>query len=213
MKIQSYVPYHLGIKLADYINLKNLKIQLNKILKEKKYKIVQSGELIPFEKNREIIASKNDILVEIYYNANAINSIVKVTDDHQPVIDVFQDITNSLIALDYNLKNTIDFYELVSNIVIISKNKPIQCLNQLLNIDFGEFKDFGKLSCTGFKLRSEKNTGEYFDLVIEPKLSNPDKLFYVRAVFKTEDYDSILDMHNIFPNEILKIMNAIEVMT
>lgn len=208
--IESYQPYHIGIKLADFVNLKTLKIQLIDSLRNKKYEIIKEKEILPLEKIREYIATKNKIKIQLFYPVIAINVIMEITKSHKEAIESFNDIINFLKELEYDLKKTVLFSEIVSNVVIKTDNKPIDILNKSLKVDLGTFEDLGRINSTGLKFRSGKNENEFLDLLLEPKLTSPESRYFLRIVYRTGKIENIDKFHNELEKNILNIMKSVE---
>jgi hypothetical protein len=212
LKIESYEPYHIGIKFANFVNINNLKMKLMESLKEKKYDLIEEKMQIPYliEKIKENIANKKKVRIELFYPVHAVNTIIDLTDSPKNIIESFCDIIDIVKKLDYDLGKTIEFFELVTNLVILTDKKPINIFNKVIKVDLGTFNDLGKINATGFKFRCEKNEKEFLELVFEPRLINPENRYFLRIVYRTKSIENLKKFHTDLESNSIKILNLIE---
>ena len=212
MKIELYEPYHIGIKLANFVNLNTLKIQLIDALKGKKYDLSEEKITIafPIEKIKENIAFKKKLRIELFYPVNAVNAIINLTNNPKNAIDAFNDIIDILEKSGYNLEKSIRFFEIVTNLTIKTERDPIQIFNKITKVDLGTFEDLGKINISGFKFRSEKNENEFLELIFEPRLVSPEDKYFLRVIYRTRQIENVKKFHEELENNILKNLKLIE---
>ncbi|HEC91587.1 MAG TPA: hypothetical protein ENI51_01115 [Candidatus Atribacteria bacterium] len=112
MEIESYEPYHIGVKLSNFVNMRILRMRLKEELEKRKYEILEEKDLfpLPLEKVKEYIAVKKKVKVELNYSVNAVNVILELTRSPREVIVVFNDLLDVLSTFGYDLEKIVLFF-------------------------------------------------------------------------------------------------------
>ncbi|UCC91624.1 MAG: hypothetical protein JSV39_04950, partial [Candidatus Aenigmatarchaeota archaeon] len=187
MKIESYKPYHIGIKLKPYVDLDALKNDIIETLKTKGgYKITSKRKIdlgdvkIGFHLVGETIATKDDTKIQLDFSANALNSIGK---DQKEVINVFKQLIEIMPKKGYDLKATISFYEIIS-IVFISEIELEKMFKNVLKINQKRIDSLGlNIQTDGFRLKSPKEIPSA-DFIFEPNPTNPKKSLSLKLSYR-----------------------------
>lgn len=213
MEIESYEPYHIGIKLNPATNLDSLKSKLKEKLNATGYYETEktpSGQQqtifgLPFE----TLGTKNDVRVELNYLAQALNVI---GTKPVSVSEVFTEITSILPGIGFELDKTSLFYEIVSSIVIKSDDKPADLLNKSVNLNIGtlSLNDLD-LNIIGVKVGCEDiEKGKTFVLSIEPNVTSPSNRFMVKLRYLSRDIEIAKSFYSDLDSKIIDLIGQME---
>lgn len=210
MEIESYEPYHIGSKLNPAINYDSLKRKLKDYIKDLDYSIVTSEtpeKQIVYEVPVEVIATKNDIRIELNYVSQAINVIGSKPEE---VTNIFDELLNSLSSLEYEIESTILFFEVISSIYLKVDEKPKEILGKSLVSNDDSFADDGipTLNTVGIRMGGENpSNGAFITLAFEPSPTSPNSKLTVRVQYRTKDRESIIGFYEGLEGKIVDLVN------
>ena len=205
MEIESFEPYHIGTKLMPNVDILLLKKKIKSKLKDYKYKIIEDSSSDSILSQMENLALKNEVSVVLNLLARALNTI---GDNPDKVIVIFQEVNKLMFELDYEEKSTVDFYEIVTNVSIKVKTKPIEILNKHSKSLLELTKGIGQLSTTAIRLSDKtlQDTKEYTEITIEPKPTSPNTYLFVSIVFRSKNIQKIVDFTKNMNTNLQKII-------
>ena len=205
MEIESFEPYHIGTKLIPNVDILLLKKKIKSKLKDYKYKIIEDSSSDSILSQMENLALKNEVSVVLNPLARALNTI---GDKPDKVIGIFQEVNKLMFELDYEEKSTVDFYEIVTNVSIKVKTKPIEILNKHSKSLLELTKSIGQLSTTAIRLsnKNSQDTKEYTEITIEPKPTSPNTYLFISMVFRSQNVQKIADFTKNISANIQKII-------
>lgn len=205
MEIESFEPYHIGTKLMPNVDMLLLKKKIKNKLKNCKYKIIEDSSSNSILSQMENLALKNEVSVVLNPLSHALNTI---GDNPDKVIGIFQEVNKLMFGLDYEEKSTVAFYEIVTNVSIKVKTKPIEILNKHSKSLLEVIKGIGQLNTTAVRL-SDKNpqdAKEYTEITIEPKPTSPNTYLIVSIILRSLDIKKIIDFTKNMNTHIQKII-------
>ena len=208
MEIESFEPYHIGTKLMPNVDILLLKKKIKNKLKDFKYKIIEDSSSDSILPQMENLALKNDVRVVLNSLVHALNTI---GDNPDKVLSIFQEVNKLMFELDYEEKSTVAFYEIVTNVSIKVKTKPVEILNKHSKSLLELIKGIGQLSTTAIRL-SDKNpqdTKEYTEISIEPKPTSPNTYLFVSIVFRSQNIQKIINFTKNINDNIQNIIKKL----
>ena len=138
MKIESYEPFHVGIKLINTISLPAFRKRLIEGMKKQGFTVVANEEYDSDNKT-ETIAKNDNAKIEFNYPLFALNTVGSVP---KKVADEFEKLVNLLTSLDYELENAlVSFYDILSNVIIHSDEDAIKLINNSVKCSLEPWKE------------------------------------------------------------------------
>lgn len=210
LKIESYEPYHIGIKLNPYVDLDILKGKIRDALVKKKYEIAKElpNELTKIGTPKEVLAVKNDTKVELNFGARALNVIGDMPSN---VIRVFEELSTVLPKIGYDLDAAALFFEILANIIIKSDKKPIEIINKSVRVDLESLKEIKNVATTGILITSPGASDRegLFNLIIEPSPSSPNNRFSVKVQYRLREIEKIKSFTDKLESKITEIIQSL----
>ncbi|KPV61925.1 MAG: hypothetical protein AOA66_1598 [Candidatus Bathyarchaeota archaeon BA2] len=212
VEIESFEPYHIGIKLQPHVNLEILGNKLRRMLKEKGYEVAEksvSEMSIPILPPKEVLGLKNGVRVEFNLVANALNTI---GSEPVKVIRNFKEVVQILSGLDYSLKETIAFYEILATIIVRTEKHPRLMINNSVRIDLASFREVGEIVVDSVRIVNVEPTEEQgsIRLTIEPNPTSPNSRYLVKIQFRSFSPEGIESFQNEMEKRILSVVQSIE---
>lgn len=212
VQIESYEPYHIGIKLDADINLERLKSKIKGPLKEKEYKIREEVLLVEPRVTaiaaKEILGIKDNVRVELNFIANALNII---GEKPEKVIKIFKEISNILPEMGYNTSIAVSFYEIIMNATLKSDKNPIEMIANSTKLNL-ESLSARAVAVDGLKL-SNKSKKEMKDqlteLFIEPSPISPNDRFSINFLYRSKEKEEVELFHNKISDVVIKIIQSL----
>lgn len=208
MKIESYEPYHIGIKFSQFINIDILKHKLRSIMEENKFNIPKE-QVVGMSPLQELLAIKNNVNVKLNRGAMALNAIGYSKKD---TMKIHNEIINFFNEINYDLNSIVKFYEIIANITVKINEETKDILNNSLKDKLPKPIDYlNKLDNTGMRFRTEKSDdeNEFFDLLMEPSTTSPKNRFFIRVVFRSKERDKILAINDQFETIIITVLTSL----
>lgn len=211
-EIESFEPYHIGIKLRAHVNLEILGNKLRRMLKENNYEVSEkpvSEMSIPILPPREVLGLKSGVRVEFNLPATALNTI---GSEPVEVLRNFIEVVQMLSDLDYSLKDTVAFYEIVATIIVRSEKHPRLMVNNAVRINLEPFKEMGDVVVDSLRLVNVEPTEEQGSvrLTIEPNPTSPLTRYLVRVQYRSISPEGIKSFHDQMQHRVLSAIRSIE---
>lgn len=211
MNIESFEPYHIGMKLIPDINLNILMDKIKNVLGQKEYEVTKELKIekysIKINSPTEILGTKNDVTVELNFAAQALNVI---GNNPSNVFKIFEEVQDFLPTIGYEINASALFYEILSTIIIKTDKNPIELLNKSTRLDCTAFEEINHLGVIGLKIGSMETDTNLFNLIIEPNKTSPTSRFLVQLQFRSKERDQINVISDVFETRILKIIQSLE---
>lgn len=201
MEIESYDPYHIGIKLKSHVDLKTFEKKIKENLKKNNFVVTDENITNSPLPKSEIIGKKDNVNILLNTVSWAINS---VGDNPNDVIKLFEEVCDIVKTSGYEKEATIDFYEIITNIMIKTDKKPIELLNKNLNFDLKFLADNNKLNVIGVRVSDKLSIEgtDFTQIIIEPQPTSPNNRMVVRVIFRSSNREKINVFHNTLENKI-----------
>lgn len=185
VEIDSYERYHIGSKLNPGTNFENLRDQL-------KFNVTNVGFTPIDEKVSgsaihppvEIIATKNNVKLELNYALQALNVIGTSPSE---VTSSFEEIMSILINLEYDIDRTFVFNEVVATIILKSHDKPFDVIGEAIGLKSDLFIDANipNINTVGIRIGGNEPTDKTFlNIIIEPNPTNPNLKTSVKVHYR-----------------------------
>jgi hypothetical protein len=206
--IESFKPYHIGIKLKP-LNFGQMKEDLKKILKTKGYDVIE--EPSPIVPPIETLATKDETEIRFNNDAQALNT---VGGDPEKVKEIFEDVHSIVLdKLGYEPDVSVLFYEIVATIIVKTDKKPVDVLTGTSNIDLTKIGRELDGSIQGIRISSkgaQPSDFKWFNLVIEPNPTSPSSRYIIRMVYRDPSVDELKSFHQVFEKRIMELIASIE---
>jgi len=208
LKINSYTPYHIGIKLNPSIPIRELRQIILKNAETFNMEPI-AGEIIQPNISTEILVKSTDVRIEMNLVALALNTI---GENPKKVTDIFEKVVNLLSENNYDLKSLAVFYELVISAHIDHSGDSFKILNKAVKCNITPIKDLvSDMSVHGIKFSigfDEKET-DALSMLVNLSPINPSKLLLLKISYQTRDIEKISGLKNTIDEKLLTIANSL----
>ncbi len=214
MTVESYEPYHLGIKLDLIVNLIGLRDKIKKLLKDKGYEVekeLATQPQISLEPASEVLGIREGVRIELNFVAQAINTI---GDEPSRVFEQFEKVVELFSDMEYDTNIAIAFYEIVTNIVVKSEKNPVELIANAVKLSIEPPLSARGVTVTGLRISNKlkPEMREVFtDISIQPNPVNPSNRFFIQLVYRSKSRDEIKSFHEQLEETVLKILNSLGV--
>ncbi len=199
-KIESYEPYHIGIRMRQGLD-KNFMKKFRDLLK-----ITNFEMLDPVEYNVPPvldIASDKNVMIQMNFPANSINVFGDTPADVNESLDKILELINKM---GIDIKFGISFFELIAELSIITKEVPSDIFRNFIDWDLDFFEKLN-VSTTGIKLSTEMvDETEIFEFTIEPKLLSPKTRYHSRILLDLKIFKKSM-IYKIILNQLLLVLS------
>lgn len=209
MIIESYEPYHLGIKLDLIVNLIGLRDKLKKLLKEKGYEESAAQPQFGLEPAVEVLGIRDGVRIELNFVAQAINTI---GDEPGKVFEQFEELVKLFSDMGYDTNIAIPFYEIVTNIDVKSEKNPVELIDSAVKLSIEPPLSTRGVTVTSLRISNKlkPEMREVFtDISIQPNPVNPSNRFFIQLVYRSKSRDEIKSFHDQLEDTVLKILNSL----
>lgn len=208
MKINSFSPYHIGIKLNPAIPIRELRqIILENVRTFNMEKI--AGEIIQPNISTEILVKDNDVRIEMNFVALALNT---VGENPKKVTDIFEKVVKLLSENNYDLKSLAIFYELVISAHIDHGGDSFKILNKAVKCNITSVKDLvSDMSVEGikFNIGLEDKDQDALGLIVNISPINPSKFLLIKISYQTRNFEKISGLKNTIEEKLLTIAKSL----
>lgn len=208
INIETYEPYHIGIKLTSALSLPAFRKRIFSAISEQT-DFVMSGDSFDGLSQNDIIAKINDVRIEINYSSQALNVI---GDKPEPTKVVFTKLLDILESLDYELENTlVAFYEVLANAIIRVDENYSNVLTNSISCNLDGFKELNpnvKISNLKIDFIDKESGKESLDLVIGSNPVRPKTSVLVGIKYRSTKKEKILDFSDKIEGRLLTLLNS-----
>jgi len=207
MKVESYDPYHIGIKLSN-INLPIFREKVIKTMKSLDLHIIAKDE-IPVNVPTEILAKDEETKIEINYTSTAINTI---GNNPQQTNQLFSKLLKILTTIGYELDALVGFYEIATNINIKSDKDPRELVNTSVNCDLSSWNDIGSdLKADGIKFDyvDKETAKDSLSITVGPNPVRPKNYLLVNIRYQHIEDDKIIDFGSKIEDRVLSLVGSL----
>jgi len=192
------------MKLTN-VELESLRDKLVKPLKDLSFEIIQRPVgTIGIRLQKEDIAAKDGVKVEIAYSASALNVI---GDNPNKVSGFFDKIHKEYVNLGNDPEATVQFYEVISNIIISTNKEPNSIINEVFKLPLKSLKNYPNKMITAIPLSAiNPETNEGLNIIIEASPSSPKNRFRLRLLYRATTPTSISQFSSKVESIISKIL-------
>lgn len=210
MEIEAYDRCHIGIKLRPSVDLNILTERIEKVLSKHEYTPINTAVVNDKKRIvRGIVSAKENINVEVNYEARALNMVGK---EPITVLNIFKEVTRFLPDIGYDLEAIVLFYEILTNMNIKSNKNPRDILAKSSRIDLSSLEGIKDIGVTGVLISNKEEAQEYelFSLIIEPTPTSPRNRLAVRLQYRSKDTEDIISFQQSLEDRITKIIQSLE---
>lgn len=206
IRIQSYEPYHIGIKINPSLatDLISLRYKLINSLGAKSPGIDLTK--ISSVSGIEVLKSEKEERVELNYDAFALNT---VGNNPKNTLRLFKKVVSGIESLDYDVDGFATFQEVVTNVNIKVQNKPIDILKKLSKVKLEPFRDISPIETIGLKFGTPDNKEVIFNIILEVNPVNPQSLLVMRILYRVRAKNKIIEFSNKIENTIYSFITSV----
>ena len=208
MKINSYAPYHIGIKLNPSIPIRELRQIILKNVGTFNMEQI-AGEIFPLNVSSEILVKDADVRIEMNFVALALNT---VGENPKKVTDIFEKVVKLLSENNYDLKSLAVFYELVISAHIDHGGDSFKILNKAVKCNITSVKDLvSDMSVEGikFNIGLEDKDQDALGLIVNISPINPSKFLLIKISYQTRNFEKISGLKNTIEEKLLTIAKSL----
>lgn len=207
-KINSYEPFVVGMKFKPDIDINSIIENVKNVLKDKEFEIPPPSQgNIKFGPPVETIGLKNNVEFKINLQTQAINI---EGDNIEDVISIVEQTPGYLEDAGFDMLNTIEFNEIIANVIVDNNENPRDVINKSCTIDLNNLSDLDT-SVTGIKIDSiGESSKELVNFIIQPRVGNPNKLYHIHSVYRFGNLEKIIDMSKELPNKIETLLDSLK---
>lgn len=185
-------------------------------LKKRKYSLQELPRISPPGPRAYVdghIARKNGCLIE----TNNQRSLVAVDGlNDKNFVGVMKDLI-SISQEDFgvNLDSDLDYMELTANCIVTTDKKPTDAFRKFRSDIFNKISEVLNSETTLFGIRFAPenllpSSRNWFDIQIQPRLTKPDKEYYVTVIYRSEEMGKVMDFSQNINDKIASIISVIE---
>jgi len=208
MEIESYDPYHIGIKLNNTILLPVFRQKLIKAMKNLEMEVTAPDQM-PSNVTTEIITTEGDTRIEFNYKGFALNTI---GNDPKQTSQFFSKLLKVLTTIGYELDSLAAFYEIVTNINIKSDINPTELINRTVNCNLESWKELGSdVNVNGLKIDLlDKEYGkEYMTILVGPNPVRPKSTLGINLRYQHLEDNKITEFSTKIEERVLKFVKSL----
>lgn len=211
MEIETYEPYHIGIKLTSPLTLSAFRKRIvDAMAKNSDFTDITTSDFDPNYQN-ELIAKFEDVRIEFNYVSLALNT---VGDSPNKTSVAFRKLLDLLVDLDYELDNTlVVFYEIISNIIIKINQDSSNMLTKSVNCDLEGFRELNpnvNVSTLKIDLIDKEFGRESMALTIGSNPVRSKSSMLVGLRYKHTSNEKIFQFNEKIGERIIKLLNSLK---
>ena len=208
MKIESYDPFHIGIKLNPAVLTNTLRSQLLNSLKDSGFDILAKSQPLPNVRNEDL-AIKNDTRIQLSYEKHALNTIGKNPKD---TTEIFKGVLDLIVKIGYEIKAFAPQFEILINMNIITEKNPTQIINNTVKCNLDSWKELdSNVNVDGLKvtLVDEKFGKQSLQIFLAPNPVRPTTTIILGIQYMNIDKDEIIDFNNKIEDRALRFVKSL----
>jgi len=142
MKILSYEPYHIGIKISPALPMQVLRTKLLPKLRETDYTVDAQDTLASNVKmENEVIATKGDTRIELNYSLTALNT---VGNNPLDTTSSFELLVSLLDKLGFEMKGVSTSIDIMTNVSVKTETDPTKLISDSVKCDLSPWKELNQ---------------------------------------------------------------------
>lgn len=208
MKIESYEPFHIGIKLNPAVLTHSLRVQLLNSLKDSGFDILAKSQPMPNARNEDL-AIKNDTRIQLSYEKHALNTIGKNPKD---TTEIFKEVLDLIVKMGYEIKAFAPQFEILINMNIITEKNPTQIINNSVKCNLDSWKELdSNVNVNGLKvaLIDEKFAKQSLQMFLGPNPVRPTTTIILGIQYINIDKDEVIDFNNKIEDRSLRFVKSL----
>jgi hypothetical protein len=156
----------------------------------------------------EIIGLKDGVEFKINLQTRSFNI---EGDDIEEVLSITRNIPKFLEEANFNISDTIDFYEMHAKIIAETGNNPREFINNSFRVNLDSLSDDLEMNVSGIKIGSiSESSKKLINFIIEPRAGNPTKFYYLGAMYRSDDLNNLITSANDLPKTIEQLLDSLE---
>lgn len=207
MKVESYEPYHIGIKVNPAIPIRQLRQKIIDNVSELGLQ-AEAGEVIPPNVSTEILVKKSDVRIEFNYVALALNTIGQTPNE---VYSVFEKLLNLLTKLGYDTSSVALFYELATTVNVSVDGNAMTILNNSVKCNMNPLKEIvSDITVHGIRydIGFEEKERDMLRVLVGLNPINPQTLLAFKITLQTRNQEKINEVTKTIENMVLTMANS-----
>jgi len=212
MEIQSYDPFHIGIKINPSMPIAILRKKLLSKLRDSEFLVDAPDELAPnVTPENEVIASDGKNRIELNYKLSALNTVGEEPDS---TTATFQKLLSVISKLGYEIKGIATSIDVVTNVFIKTDKDPTELINNSVKCDLKPWKELNEnTNVNGIKidLIDEEYGKESLRLMMGPSSYSPTKQVVLTVRYLSTEAEDIIDFCKKLEERIIRFMKSIGV--
>lgn len=207
MEIESFDPYHIGIKLNPTLNLPSFRLKILQAMKDVGFNVVAQEQLDPNAKT-EIIVTDGDIRIELNYQVFALNTI---GIEPKSTAELFQKLINMLKTMGYEIQALAPSFEILTNMNVKTDSDPTKIINKSVNCNLESWKELSSnVNVTGLKVDLIDNEygKEALTITIGPNPVRPTTTTILGLRYLHIEEEKIVDFSNKIEDRVLRFMKS-----
>ncbi len=209
MEIQSYEPYHIGIKINASMPIEILRKKILPKLRESEFTVDTADELASnVTPKLEVIAVDGKNKIELNYQLSALNTI---GEEPTSTTNTFKKLLSILSKLGYEIKGISTSIDIVANVFIKTDENPTKLINNSVKCDLSPWKELNENThANGIKidLVDEEYAKESLRLMIGPSTLSPTTQAVLTVRYLTMEAEDIIDFGNKLEERIIRFMKS-----
>ncbi len=212
MEIESFEPYHIGIKLSAGLDVVKFRKEILDQMTSGGWNVIANPTTIPNPKTTpiEILSENNNIQTSFNYVLGALN-----TDGLEPssTTNSFEKLFSILSTLGYEIQGMSTSVDITTNVYVKTDKVPSDIINNSVKCDLAEFKKLNnntKVNGLRIELIDEEYAKESMTLIISPNPSKPKTSFLINFRYTHIEAQPIIDVGRNIDSKILKLLQSLE---
>lgn len=207
MEIESFDPYHIGIKLNPTLNLPSFRLKVLQAMKDVGFNVV-AQEQLNSNVQIEVLATDKDVRIEFNYQVFALNTI---GIEPKSTAELFQKLINMLKTIGYEIQALAPSFEILTNINVKTDNDPTKIINKSVNCNLESWKELNSnVNVTGLKVDLiDKEYGkEVLTVTVGPNPVRPSTTIILGIRYVQIEQEKIVDFSNKIEDRVLRFMKS-----
>lgn len=210
MEIQSFEPYHIGIKLNPSLPIDALRQKILPKLRSSGFNEV-SEDKIPSNVSHEIevIAKDGNNKIELNYPLSALNT---VGTEPTGTTETFKKLLGIIESLGYEIKGVAASIDIVTNVFVKTDDDPTELINGSVKCDLNPWQELNKnTNVNGLKidLIDEEYGKETLRIIVGPSSLSPTSQIVLTFRYVNIEPEPIIDFGLKLEERTKKFVNSL----
>lgn len=209
MEIETYEPYHIGIKLIAELDLPSFRKRLIREMADNSDFTVMVGDIFDNQLLSEIITNIEDVRIEINYVAHALNVI---GDNPEKTTKIFKKVLELLKSLNYELDNSLAVIYEVRSTVLINVNEDYSTrLTNAVSCNLDGFKELNtnvNINAIKIEFKNNESGKDQMTLTISSNPVRPKSSALVIIRYVHSQNEKILEFNDKIETRVLALLKS-----